>query len=71
MKNLTRSWFIGMVITAFVSFISFIQIGSAWADKNNFNTWWTVIGIVFALAAIFCLSKVAKYGGGGSGGDSV
>jgi len=71
--NLTRKWFGLMTVFAFGSVISFFQINSYWADQNNFNGFfgWLGIGIVLGLVAIFCLSKVMKYGGGAGGGDSV
>ena len=49
------------------SVISFFQINSYWADQNNFNGvfGWLGIGIVTAAVAVFCLTKVSKYGGGG------
>lgn len=59
------AWFV-MAIAAFASFISFIQINSAWADAHNFNTGWLVIGIVTALVAIGCLYKVWRDWGRGS-----
>lgn len=52
-----------MVATAFISVIGFFQINSAWADANNFNTGWLLIGIIFGLAACFCLYKVSSGGG--------
>lgn len=58
-----RTWFIIMVATAFISVIGFFQINSAWADANNFNTGWLLIGIIFGLAACFCLYKVSSGGG--------
>lgn len=61
----TTAWIL-LVVFAFASFISFIQINSAWADANNFNTGWLIIGIVTGLVAIGCLIKVAKEWGGGS-----
>lgn len=62
-----------MVILAFASVISFFQINSYAADKNNMNglIGYLGLGILFGLGAIFCLTKVAKFGGGGSGGDSL
>lgn len=62
-----------MVIFAFASVISFFQINSYWADKNNFNglVGWLGIGIVTGLVAVFCLAKVMKYGGGTGGGSST
>ena len=60
----TKKWFALMVVAAFVSIISFFQINSYWADKNNFNTGFTVIGIVVGLFAAYCLYRVSKSGGG-------
>jgi hypothetical protein len=59
-----RTWFAIMCVTAFISVISFFQINSYWADKNNFNGLfgWLGIGIVFGLVAAFCLYKVSKGG---------
>jgi hypothetical protein len=67
--NMMNPWFTGMVITAFISFISFIQVNSAWADAHNFNGFfgWLGIGIVFGLTAIFCLYKVVKTSTGEGG----
>lgn len=49
-----------MVITAFISVISFFQLNSYWADKHHFNGifGWLGIGIVFGIAAAYCLYKV-------------
>jgi len=57
---------------AFASIISFFQINSAWADDHNFNGFfgWTGLGIVFGLAAVYCLVQVAKNSNPG-GGSSV
>lgn len=61
----TKKWFAAMVVTALLSVISFFQINSAWADKNNFNGFfgWLGIGIVLGLAAVYCLYKVNQSGG--------
>jgi hypothetical protein len=67
MKNWsTTQWFAFMTVFAFASVISFFQINSYWADKNDFNGifGWLGIGIVTGLLAIFGLSKVAKAGSG-------
>lgn len=62
-----KKWFALMAIFAFASIISFFQINSAWADEHNFNGifGWLGLGILFGLVAVYCLYKVAKYGGGG------
>lgn len=64
--NLTRKWFGLMVVFAFGSIISFFQINSYSADRNNMNGFfgWLGIGVVLGLVALYCLSRVAKYGGG-------
>jgi cell division protein FtsW (lipid II flippase) len=56
----TKTSWIVMIISAILSFISFIQIDSAFADKNHFNLGFIVIGVVLGLVAIGCLVKVAK-----------
>ena len=55
-------WFIATAIFAFASIISFFQIGSYYADKNNFNgvVGFLGIGIVSALIACYCLYKTSK-----------
>lgn len=55
-----KQWFAFMTVFAFLSVISFFQINSYWADTHNFNGGWTILGIVFGLAAIFGLYKVSK-----------
>jgi hypothetical protein len=67
----TKKWFALMVIAVFTSVISFFQINSYWADKNNFNGFfgWLGIGIVFGIAAIYCLSKVSKAGSSNDSGN--
>lgn len=64
----TKKWFAFMAVTAFISVISFFQINSYWADQHHFNGifGWLGLGILFGLAAVFCLTKVMKYGGGRS-----
>ncbi len=68
----TKTWFGLMSAAAFASGISFFQINSAWADDHHFNgiIGWSGLGIVFGLAAIYCLYKVAKNSNPG-GGSSV
>jgi len=65
--SVTKKWFAAMVITAFLSMISFFQINSYSADKNNLNTFWLIAGIIFALVAVFSLWKVTKNAGGNTG----
>lgn len=56
-----------MALFAFGSVISFFQINSAWADRNNFNdlTGWLGIGIILGLMAVYYLFRVVKQSGTG------
>lgn len=65
-----KKWFLGMVIFAFASAISFFQINSYWADQHHFNGGWLAIGIVLGSVAVFCLTKVIRNSNKG-GGDST
>jgi len=49
-------------VAAFISFISFFQINSYWADKHHFNGifGWLGIGILFFLIGAYFLYKVIK-----------
>ena len=47
-----------MAVLAFGSFISFAQINSYWADKNNMNWMWWITGPLLALAAIYQLKLI-------------
>jgi hypothetical protein len=58
-----KLWHVLMGVCAFIAAISFFQINSWWADQHHFNTWWTVIGIIFSILAIGCLVKVVKNSG--------
>jgi hypothetical protein len=60
MKNLTqKQWFLLAVVFAFASFISFINISSAWADEHDFNglVGFLGVGIVSGLFAMYSLFK--------------
>ncbi len=59
----TKKWFAVMTIAAFLSVISFFQINSYWSDQHNFNSGWTIIGVVFGLSAIFGLWQVTRRSG--------
>jgi hypothetical protein len=48
------------VVSAFTSIISFFQINSYGADKNNTNGLFLVMGIVFFVAAVYSLYKVSQ-----------
>jgi hypothetical protein len=48
----TKIWFILMVVFAFVSFIAFVNVDSAFADEHNANEIYLATGIVSALCAI-------------------
>lgn len=49
-----------MVIAAFASIISGVQIDSAHADANNLNTLWLVLTIVFGVTALGSLYLATK-----------
>lgn len=49
-----------MVLSAFVSVITFFQVDSYWADTHDFNGSLIAIGVVFGLVAGFFLYKVIK-----------
>lgn len=57
-------WGLLTVIFAFTSFISFVQIGSYRADKNDLNTFWTIAGIVTGVLAVLFFYKVTATSGG-------
>ena len=50
-----QNWFIIMTVLAFMSFISFLQIDSAYADDNNLNSTFLNIGVVSAVLAALAL----------------
>lgn len=58
----TKQWFILTALFAFVSFISFINIGSSFGDDHHFNgvIGFTGIGILSALVSVFGLYKSSK-----------
>lgn len=64
-KGPVYRWFTVMVITAFVSVISFFNINSYFADKHKINWLFTVVGIIFALVAIYSYAKANQYGNPG------
>lgn len=60
----TKTWFIIMTILAFGSVISFFQINSAWADRDNLNGLFTAAGVVLGVLAVLVLiAKVSKSSG--------
>jgi hypothetical protein len=67
MKNKMNPWWIGLVILAFGSVISFFQINSYYADTHDMNFFFTILGIVLGLAALFCLYKTATTSTGEGG----
>lgn len=62
MKKFFKKWSVLMVLSAFASAISFFQVNSYFADKHNFNTVFTVAGIVLGLFASFSLYKFNQTG---------
>lgn len=61
--------FVACAIFTMLSVISFFQINSYWADKNNFNGifGWLGIGIVLAIVAIYWLYRTIKSSTGTGG----
>jgi len=58
MKKLnTSQWFVIATIFAFLGFISFFNVDSALADEKNWNTEFTVGGIISLILAALCLIK--------------
>lgn len=54
---------------AFLSFISFVNVESAWVDEHHAGTYFIVAGVVFFLIGAYFLRKVIKNtNGGGSPG---
>lgn len=66
-KVFVNPWYIGAVAAAFISIISFFQIDSARADKNNLNGFWLVVGIVFIVGAAVLLYKANDTSAGRGG----
>lgn len=61
----TKLLFILMAISAFLSFISFININSAWSDRKKLHNWFKAAGIIFLLVAGYLLYRVINQSGGG------
>lgn len=61
-----NSWYGGLVVSAFISIICFIQTDMYVSEKTGTALWW-VLGGVFALAAIYCLYKANKTSTGTGG----
>lgn len=59
MKNWTRQdkYWAATVVLAFVGIISFFQVNSYFADKNNINWLFKVIGTVGVVGALYCVYK--------------
>jgi hypothetical protein len=55
-----QHYFLLMVLSAFVSVITFFKVDSYWADTHDFNGSLIAIGVVFGLVAGFFLYKVIK-----------
>lgn len=56
--NAWNPWWYVLVICAFASFIGFIQINSAWADKYKWNRKLLWISIAVGVLAILALWKL-------------
>jgi hypothetical protein len=50
-----QNWFIIMTVLAFTSFISFLQIDSAYADEHNMNGTFMNVGVISGLLAALAL----------------
>lgn len=58
MKNWnTGNWFVAATIFAFIGFIAFFNIDSAFADEKNLNTEFFVGGVVSLIVSGACLLK--------------
>lgn len=57
-KWTTTNWFHASALTAFISFISYIQ---ADMQLGNEGAWWTST-VVFGLAAIYAMARAIKGG---------
>jgi hypothetical protein len=58
MKKLnTNQWFVIATIFAFLAFISFFNIDSALADEKNWNTEFTVGGVISLVFTTLSLLK--------------
>lgn len=66
MKISTKTYWLITVVAAFAAMISYFQIGSYGADKNNTNTLFLILGIVFTIIALFSVYQVAKKWGSSS-----
>jgi len=56
-KLFKNPWYGGLVLFFFASLGCFFSIDSYFADKHHANMWLVIGGIVFGLAAVFCLAK--------------
>lgn len=56
-KIFINPWYGGLVLFTFASIGCFFSINSYFADKNDINWLFVSMGIVFGIAAIFCLAK--------------
>lgn len=61
-KSKASPWWIGTVVSAFLSVLCFFQINSYWGDTHNFNGIFGFLGlgILFALLTIWFLYKANK-----------
>ncbi|MEP7375524.1 MAG: hypothetical protein ABI675_19420 [Chitinophagaceae bacterium] len=58
-----KKWFAFMTVFAFASVICFFNINSYFADTHKINWLFILLGIVFALVAIYGLKKVNDIAG--------
>ena len=60
MKKNTQFYFTLMTILSFAGGILLFTTDSAFADKHNLATAYTVVGVGLLLGAIYCLYNVIK-----------
>lgn len=60
-----KKWYAVLVITAFISVISFFQINSYFADKHKINWLFIVVGVLFAIATGYSFYMCNKLGNPG------
>lgn len=59
-------WMAGLVGSAFLSFICFIQTSQYVAEKTGKGLW-IVLGSVFAIAAVYCFKRLNESSTGKGG----
>ena len=61
MKDLnSNQWFVIAIALAFLGFVAFFNVDSAWADEHNYNTELVVTGVISILVGLICLLKAKE-----------